>query len=199
MEDNHLQNSLLFLSPSSTNMNLSKTPTTHSKNKMSIDEFISNLSKSNKVVPDDEVNVNWMAANSSIKTPSGTSKKKSKIGKSESSKTLSSSKRSYRLQTESSSSKHNFNAARRLQKVQNTKRIIESHKKQLVAEKNKLKKVYEHTVDELNSERRQHDIMQHDFTVFDIVHIIKLYHIICNRIFTTVSQLIYLMLQYEWM
>ena len=71
MEDNHLQNSSLFLSPSSTNMDLSKTPTTHSKNKMSIDEFISNLSKSNKVVPDDEVNVNWMAANSSIKTPSG--------------------------------------------------------------------------------------------------------------------------------
>ena len=65
------------------------------------------------------------------------------------------------IQTSSSSSKHNFNAARRLQKVQNTKRIIESHKKQLVAEKNKLKKVYEHTVDELNSERRQHDIMQH--------------------------------------
>ena len=63
MDDNHLQNSSLFLSPSSTNMNLSKTPTTHSKNKMSIDEFISNLSKSNKVVPDDEVNVNWMAAN----------------------------------------------------------------------------------------------------------------------------------------
>ena len=61
--------------------------------------------------------------------------------------------RSYTSQTASSSTKQNFNAAKRLQKVQNTKRIIENHKKQLVAEKNKLKKVYEHTVDELNSER----------------------------------------------
>ncbi len=164
MENDGRNSPLFFRTSSSSNRRQSRGGTPSTKKKMSIGEFISQLSQSTR--DDDvakEINSNWMETNV-ISSPSRNSPIKNHHNTSPrtDSKTITPMQQpSYTSQTASSSTKQNFNAAKRLQKVQNTKRIIENHKKQLVVEKNKLKKVYEHTVDELNSERRQHEIMQH--------------------------------------
>eukprot|EP00944_MAST-04C_sp_MAST-4C-sp1_P005184 g5184.t1 len=112
--------------------------------RMSADEFLSSVDGSGRKGDPD---VSWMSSS----LPEGKMRRLRKdLQKSP----------SYMLSTESSYTRSKMNEVRGLQKSINRRRILEEHKKHLVAEQKKLSKVYDHTIDELMSEKRQHNMIR---------------------------------------
>ena len=112
--------------------------------KMSADEFLSSFDGSGH---QNDPDVSWMSSS----LPEG---KMRRLGK------VQQKSPSYMLSTESSYTRSKMNEVRGLQKSINTRRMLEEHKRHLVAEQKKLTKVYDHTIDELMSEKRQHNMIR---------------------------------------
>ena len=112
--------------------------------KMSAKEFLSNVDAGGRQI---EPGISWMS--------SPLSGGKTRFIKKEAKKSP-----SYMHSTESSYTRSKRNQVRGLQKSINARKLLEEHKKHLVAEQKKLTKVYDHTIDELMSEKRQHNMIK---------------------------------------